>query len=152
MKKLLPIIVVLAVAAVGAFYGGMKYSQSKTPQRFIQGDFQEFRNLSPEEREARAQQMGAAGIGFGARGLGGRTGSDFASGEIISKDDQSVTIKLPDGGSKIIFYSDSTEIGKFVSGASDDLEIGQSVTINGKANEDGSVTAQSIQLRPEISQ
>ncbi len=37
-------------------------------------------------------------------------------GEIIGIDDNSLTLKLDTSGSKIIFYSDSTEIGKFMSG------------------------------------
>ena len=37
-------------------------------------------------------------------------------GEIIDIDDDSLTLKLDTSGSKIIFYSDSTEIGKFTSG------------------------------------
>jgi len=158
MKKLLPIIIAIIIIGGGAFYGGMKYAQSdcdspvSAPQGFSQSDFEESRNLSSEERQERFEQMGSAGM-IGIRGTrsGDEAGSGFANGEIISKDESSITVELPDGGSKIVFYSDSTEIGKFTSGTSDDLEIGKSVTINGEANEDGSVTAQSIQLRPEIS-
>ncbi len=150
MKKVLPIIIILIIIGGGAFYGGMRYAQSKAPQGFSQSDLQELRNLSPEERQQRFEQMGTTGIGFGAGRLGNQADSDLANGEIISKDDQSITIKLRDGGSKIIFYSGNTEVSKFVSGTSDDFEIGKSVTINGKTNEDGSITAQSIQLRPEI--
>ena len=151
MKKLLPIIITLVIIGAGAFYGGMKYAQSKSTQGFTQGDFQNLSNLSPEERQQRFQQIGSAGM-LGMRGArtGDETVSGLANGEIISKDESSITIKLPDGGSKIVFYSGSTEVGKFTSGSPDDLEIGKSVTINGKANEDGSITAQSIQLRPEI--
>ncbi len=138
MKKIIIPIVVLLVVAGGAFFGGMKYAQRKT-----QGNFQNFSNLSPEER----QQMGTAGIGL--RG-GNSGGSGFASGEIINKDEKSITVKLRDGGSKIIFYSDSTEIDKFATGTPSDLEIGKTVTINGKTNQDGSITAQSIQLRPAV--
>ncbi len=133
-KIILIIIGIAIVAGGGAFYGGMKYAQSKT-----QGKFQNFSNLSPEER----QQMGAAGIGL--RG-GNSGGSGFASGEIINKDEKSITVKLRDGGSKIIFYSDTTEIDKFATGTPSDLKIGKTVTINGKTNQDGSITAQSIQL------
>ncbi len=154
MKKLLPIIIAIIIIGGGAFYGGMKYAQSNSPaggaQGFNQGDFEELRNLSAEERQERFEQTGSAGM-IAMRGTrsGDGTGSDFANGEIISKDESSITIKLPDGGSKIVFYSDSTEVGKFTNGTSDDLEIGKSVMVNGEANEDGSVTAQSIQLRPE---
>ncbi len=149
MKKLLPIIIVLVVIGGGAFYGGMKYAQTKTSQGFARGDLEELRNLSPEERQQRFQEMGVAGMGFIGERIGDRTDSGFATGEVISKDDQSITIELRDGGSKIIFYSNNTEVGKFVNGTPDDLEVGNSVTISGKANEDGSITAQSIQLRPE---
>jgi hypothetical protein len=37
-------------------------------------------------------------------------GSGLVSGEIISKDEMSLVIKNQDGGSKIIFYSDKTEL------------------------------------------
>ena len=132
MKKIIPIIIILIIAiGGGAFYGGMKYTQSKTQQRFTQ----------------RFGQSGSATGTFGGN-LGNRTGAGFATGEIISKDEKNVTIKLRDGGSKIIFYSDTTEVGKFVSGTPNDLEIGKTVIVNGKENQDGSITADSIQLRP----
>jgi len=143
VKKILPIIItVVVVIGAGAFYGGMKYGQSKTP---------DFRNLSSEERQQRFSALGgqgAAGEGFQGVRSGNRTGGGFATGEILSKDDQSITIKTQDGGSKIIFYSDTTGIEKFASGSSSDLEIGKTIVVNGTANSDGSVTAQSIQMRP----
>ncbi len=143
-KTFIIFIAITFLVAGGAFYGGMKYGQGKTA-----GSFANLRNLSPEERQQRFQQMGAGAIGLGARN-GSQAGANFISGEIISKDNQSITVKLQDGSSKIVFYSDTTNVGKFVNGVPADLEIGKTVTINGKANDDGSITAQSIQLRPEI--
>lgn len=157
MKKLLPIFIAIILAVGGgAFYGGTKYAESKSPRgRFSQADFQNLQNLSPEERQQRLQQMGMAGMNFQGSKLGANRGN-FVSGEIISKDDKSITIKLSganqqdgQGGSKIIFYSDTTEIGKFVNGVSSDLETGKNVSVNGTANSDGSITARSIQLRPQ---
>ncbi len=131
MKKTL--LLVLAVAVVvggGAFYSGMKYSQSKVSQRFA--------------------QIGGNGGNFRSNRTSAGGNSGFIAGEILSKDADSITVKMRDGSSKIIFFSDSTEIGKFVNGASNDLSIGQSISVSGKANSDGSITAQSIQIRPNM--
>ena len=151
MNKLITIVIATAVVVGGgAFFGGMKYAESKSPRgRLSQADFQNLQNLSPEERQQRLQELGAnAGAGFrGGAGGGQRGGGGFTAGEIIAKDNKSVTVKLQDGGSKIVFLSDSTEITKSVAGALSDLEIGKNVSVSGAANSDGSVTVQSIQLR-----
>ncbi len=142
MNKKIISLVLLVIAGGALFYGGMKYDQSKkTASRGASN----FANLSPEERQARATAGGFAGMGRGGR-AGGGTG--FITGEVISKDDKSVTIKLNDGGSKIVFLSESTEITKSASGSINDLEVGKNISVNGVANSDGSVTAQTIQLRP----
>lgn len=137
MKKILSIIIaIIVIVLIGGatFYGGIKYAQSKALGKSNQGNLQNVR------------QMGGANAGAGFRNAGSGS-SGFASGEIISKDNNSVTIKLQDGGSKIIFYSGTTEIDKFVQGTLSDLEIGKTVIVNGIANQDGSITSQSIQLR-----
>ena len=132
-KKIIPIIIALIVVGGGAFYSGMKYAQSKMPQGFAQ-----------------RQQLGASAIGSLNERTGNRAGVGFVTGEIIAKDDKSITVKLQDGGSKIVFLSGSTEIVKSVSGTSNDLEVGKTVMINGTTNQDGSITAKSIQERPSI--
>lgn len=143
-KVIITAVVVSVLVGGGAFFGGMKYAESKGPRGFSQGNFQNLASLSPEERQQRIQEMGANG---GFTGRGGNQGGGFIGGEIISKDEQSVTVKMPDGGSKIIFYSDSTKVSKSVDGTSEDLSIGKNISVTGTQNQDGSVTAQSIQLR-----
>lgn len=121
------------VLAGGMFYAGMKYNQSQSPvfTRGVGGNF-------------------AVLGGQGARNANMRGGAGgMVSGEIIAKDDQSITVKLRDGGSKIVFLSSTIEVSKFDKGSAADLEIGKSVSVNGTTNADGSVTAQTIQLRPE---
>jgi len=145
MKKILPIIIIVIVVAAGSFFAGMKYGQSKNSGNLSRAGFQNFENMTPEQRQQRMQQMGAD-----VQGMRMNRGNGFASGEIISKDDKSITIKLQDGGSKIVFFSDTTQIEKLVDGTATDLEVGKTVIINGTANSDGSITAQSIQMRPEM--
>ncbi len=144
INKVVPIIIALIVVGGGAFYGGMKYAESKSSADNPASNFRDLQNLSPEERQKQIEQMGGGRTGA-IRQLGG----GVASGEIISKDDQSITVKLRDGGSKIVFYSDSTPIQKFIDGSSGDLEVGKTIIINGKANDDGTVAAQSIQIQSE---
>jgi hypothetical protein len=81
----------------------------------------------------------------GARNL--RTNGGLVLGEIVNIDKESITIKSQDGGSKIVFYSSSTEVSKMASGTPSDLLLGKNIMVNGKASPDGSIVADSIQLR-----
>lgn len=161
MNKLITTIIAVAViVGGGAFYGGMKYTESKSPRGgFSRADLQ---NLSPEERQQRFQELGAnvggafggdheGGSGFrgGRFGSGEGGGSRPLTGEVISQSDDSLTIKLSDGSTKIVFVSDSTEITKSVEGSLDDFSEGEQIFVGGTENPDGSYTAQTIQLRPE---
>lgn len=138
-------IVIIIIVAASSFYAGMKYNQSKNPAAG-QG-FENFANLSPEERQARMQQFGA-NVSGGARVM--RSDGGFTSGEIIAKDNENITLKSQDGSSKIIFFSESTPVTKIVNGITQNLIVGQQVIVTGTTNQDGSISAQSIQLRPEL--
>lgn len=131
----------IGVAVIGGsgFWGGMKYSASKTTG--ARGQF-------------------AAG-NFGGRvgGAGARIGGNATFGTIIAKDANSITVQLGAGpnatstngsasGSKIVLYNTNTEVGKTVNGSVADLSIGEMVTVNGTSNPDGSLTAAVIQIRP----
>lgn len=126
--------VVVSLAVVGglSFYGGLKYGQGK--------------NSSSDFRTSMAGQRQLGGVNGQFRG--GTQSTGFVNGEIINKDDKSITVKLRDGGSKIVFYSISTSVGKTVDGTSADLEVGKQVMVTGTASSDGSLTAQNIQIRP----
>ncbi len=147
-KTLLIVLATAVVVGAVAFYSGMKYGASQGVSS------QSLQNLSPSDRQQLFQGLrGSFGGGGGRNGDGstsfaaGRQSGGFTSGEIISKDAQSITIKLRDGSSKIVFYSDATEISKFVNSSASDLGVGQTVSVSGASNQDGSITAQSIQLR-----
>ncbi|HYF04956.1 MAG TPA: hypothetical protein VEA59_02180 [Patescibacteria group bacterium] len=143
------IIIILAIIGVGlgSFFGGMKYGQSRGDGRFF---MQGMQNMTPQQRQqmfqARGGQMFGMGNGAGEQGRRGGT-VGLTGGEVISKDATSITIKLMDGGSKIVFFGSSTTVGKATMGTLSDITVGSNVMVNGQPNSDGSVTALSIQLR-----
>lgn len=89
-------------------------------------------------------------MGGGRISANRQSGTGVASGEIISKDDKSIIVKLRDGGSKLIFFSDKTSVSKMAEGSEEDIKVGEQVAANGSANSDGSITANTIQLRPPL--
>ena len=127
MKKIYVVIIAIVFAGLG-FVGGMQYGKSSVSQ-----SNQQFSQNGGMRRQFNGGQNANAGA---------------VSGQIVAKDDKSITVQLRDGGSKIVFYSTSTQIGKSVSGAASDLNNNEQVSVFGTQNSDGSITAQSIQIRP----
>ncbi len=123
----------LVLVGAGSFYGGIQYQKSQR-SGFPGGQF-------PER--------------FNGTNLRGRSGPNGVrgwfrpvSGEVLKTDDTSITVKMPDGSSKIVMISDSTKINKAAEGSMTDITVGSTVMVLGMENSDGSVTAQNIQLNP----
>lgn len=135
IKPITTTIIVIIVVGILSFYGGTLYGQSGKQN-----------TGGPGSRQGQFQQFGGTGVPNGQRSMMANGG--FTSGEILSKDDKSITVKLRDGGSKIVFFSDTTKVTKSADGSTKDLSVGQEVTTTGTANSDGSMTAESIQIRP----
>lgn len=129
MKNNNLIITAVALIIVGAlsFFGGMKYQQN--------------------QRGIGRGQFGGIGAGQSFQRFGGNSTRPI-SGQIISMDANSITVKLSDGSSKIIILSGSTSIVKTQTASKGDLKTGDTVAVFGTANSDGSFTAQSVQLNP----
>lgn len=137
-KQLISAVVAAIILAGGSgFYGGMAYGQNKSAGSAQLSGRMRFQG-GAEDGTARAERA------FIGRGQGG----GFVAGEILAVDDKSITLKLPDGGSRIVILSDSTSVTKFADGSRSDLTVGASVMVTGSTNSDGSVTARSVQLRP----
>lgn len=126
------ITIALLVGAVG-FFGGIKYQQSKgaTTSRQAGGSTFVMRGGEGSDRNAVI-----------------RGGLKPVSGEIIASDDKSITVKLQDGSSRIVILSEKTQINKAEEAEKSELKQGEAVAVFGTENQDGSVTAQNIQLNP----
>lgn len=135
MKKQLSvttvILITIIVAALG-FFGGMQYTKMQRG----------------------AGRFGAQGFGQGGPGGGGKFfgngngGNRPVMGQVSSIDQKTITVKMPDGSSKIIILSSSTAINKQATGTKDDIKTGENILVIGTSNSDGSVTATNIQLHP----
>jgi hypothetical protein len=132
MKNKKIIVGVVAAVLLGAgFGGGYATAKLQTP---AQPGFGNFPNGQGTART-------------GAQGLM-RTNGGFVSGEILSKDAGSITVKMQDGSTKIILIGASAQVLKSTQGSGEDLVAGVNVTVTGSINSDGSITAQSVQIRP----
>ena len=131
-KNLVLIISFVLVAVIafysGTFFGGNK-SATKGTGNFANGQFS---GVNGTQRGVRAGNGGAV------------------SGVVLSKDANSITVKLRNGGSSIVFYGANSKFMKSVSGSSDDVLVGSNVLVSGTPNSDGSITAESINLNPNI--
>jgi Domain of unknown function (DUF5666) len=127
-------ILIIVVVGIACFFGGMKYQSTKQPTF---------------NRQAFGGPQGGPS---GMRGaMGGRAGANRpVSGEVISTDEKTVTVKMSDGSSKIVLISASTQINKASEATKTDITTGMKVAVFGTTNSDGSVTAQNIQLNPTM--
>ena len=132
-KNIFVSLLAVAVVGGGAFFGGMKYQESKSA------------SASPAARNFQGMAGGAAADN-GARASRNGNGGGMIAGEITAVDDDSITVKSADGASKIVFFSEKTSVGNFIAAQSGDLTVGQSVTATGTAGTDGSIVASNIQI------
>jgi len=132
-------LVLIVIFAGAGFYGGMKYQQSKS-QSFVG-------QLNNRQGGIRNYQQGNSTGTMKNLGIN-RGGFKPVSGEIISADDKSITVKLQDDSSKIILINDKTQINKAETVNKSELKVGEKVSVFGSENTDGSVTAQNVQINP----
>lgn len=131
--KVNPLVLTVLVAVLvggAAFFGGIKYQQSRMLSIARGGNF----------------MMGQGVRMQGTNGTARNVAFRPVSGEILNMDEKTLTVKMQDGSSKIILLSDSTTYTKSDAGKREDLKDGAQVLVIGETNTDGSVTAQDIQL------
>lgn len=156
-------IITAVIVAVVAFGGGIFY------QKYSSGaTLADLKNMSAEDRRTalsdagvsggggmggtRAGGIGMRGAGGAGRGanMGGTPGDQFVTGEVLSSDAKSITVKTQDGGSKIIYTSAETKISKSTAGALTDIKTQTQIVVSGTADSSGIVTAKTIQIRDAV--
>jgi len=138
MKNKIVTFSIAAIIIAGlSFYGGIKYQQSQ--------GIRNFRQFAGGGQGFEGQMRIRNGSGLGPNGgSGGRQ----VAGEILNQDGTSITVKMPDGSSRIVLLTDKTTYNKASEGTKSDLKVGEQVRAFGTDNADGSITAVNIQLNP----
>ncbi len=137
----------LAVVGATSFFAGTKFQQS----RILNGNFGNKTQVGQmmngrENGQFDLKRTGSQGM---QQGTGVGTGIGFGrptSGEVIAMDEKSITVKSEDGSTKIVLFSDQTTVNKTEVGAKTDLKAGDQIMVIGSQNQDGSLTAQVINL------
>jgi hypothetical protein len=127
MKKYLVHIVWLVIAIVVAV-GGFFYGKSTATV-------------------PRAGFAGAGAYASSTRRLAGGATGGLLTGQITAMDSSSITLQLANGNSQVVFYSSSTPVSEPTTVSANTLKVGTNVMVGGTSNSDGSLTAQTIQVR-----
>lgn len=124
------------VAIAGAsFWGGMTYQKTRTQSNL--------RNFVGNRTDGnRVMLRNGNGTQLPA-GMGGR---GMVSGEVSKIEDMTLTVKLPDGSSKIVILSNETKYLTSTPGSKDLLKEGTKVKIEGSNSNEGITTANQVQI------
>jgi hypothetical protein len=149
LKIILAVVVVVLIAGA-SFYGGMVFGKNQAsasaatvPMNFPEG-------FQPP---GGAAVPGDGARPFGGRGQGGAAGdvavaAGMTFGQIESVDGNTLTLTTQAGGTVTVQVTTTTLIEKNASVQVSDLAAGDTVIVSGSDNEDGSVTARSVQVAP----
>lgn len=142
-SSMMTVVVAIAALVIG---GGIGFYVGTMPQFNKGGSMRTFQA---------GQNGGQTGRAFRGQGQGGPGGNMMFTnrgvfGEIAALDDKSMTVKMPDGSSKIVLTSDTTTYENTAKASKTDVKVGQNVRVIGATNTDGSVTATSVMLNPTL--
>jgi hypothetical protein len=133
--------ILIIVAAVGSFFGGIFYQRNQLP-------FFSIGTLGQN-----GSREGNFAARFGQNGQASQnTNFRPVRGQVLSIDSNSMTVKMSDGSTKIIVLSSSTVYMQSTKASLGDIKAEDTVNVVGTQNSDGSVTAQDIQINPPVQQ
>ena len=129
-------VIIIAIISLALGFGGgylfKNYQVGKMRPNFGS-------QLPDRQRNGQGLQNGQGPqVGFGG----------MVMGEIVSQDENSITVKIQDGSTKIVILGDSTKYSKTQNIDKGELSTGNQVRVFGGASSDVSITAQNVQLNP----
>jgi hypothetical protein len=134
-NKNIAIACLILIVAVGSFFIGTIYQKSQKSSGSQVSD-----SSIPSGYNRSNGQNFTPGSGSSFRGGG-------ASGTIDSISGSTITVKSTSGTTETVTIGSSTTITKSQTMAASDLVTGQTISVMGTTNSDGSVTARNITIR-----
>ena len=133
-------VLVVVLVAAGSFYGGMVYGKNQVETTLpVAGEGVEF--------SGPRGQFGQRGIQMGGEeGQLLREQGGMLFGEIQSIGDGELMVTDPNGEQITVYVADTTLIQKQADVTLADLEEGETVIISGNRDDDGNITARSLQV------
>jgi hypothetical protein len=131
--RILISIVLIVIAVIGGFFLGMTYQKSQINFGMIgQGSRQ----------DGNFRMLGQGGANT--------QNSNFrpVRGQVVSADNNNLTVKMSDGSTKLVVLSESTAFMQSTKASLSDIKTGDTVNVLGTQNSDGSITAQDVQINP----
>lgn len=121
--KILAVVLIL-IAGVGGFYGGTMYGKKENnqPSQKI------IRPMDPSKDQPTRENGGV----FNA--------------EVVSVDNDVLTVKLQDGTSKIVLIPETTPIRTSKQLSFKDIKVGEMLIVTGYVNDESTIRARSIQV------
>jgi hypothetical protein len=133
-KNLIIAVVVTAIIAGGiGFAGGRQVAE----KRKVTQDG----NMITGDQSDRTGRFGSPSKSPN-RGIRG----GFVSGQIISRDATSMTVKLPDGNTRIVFLGANLEVTAYSSSTQAALVVGSHVRVSGETADAGALTARRVDI------
>jgi hypothetical protein len=130
-KKIVGVIILgIVLVCFGAFYMGVEYSKKIAPA--ISNNSETSKDENTYNKTIK-KDLGVKGT--------------VIVGEIIKKDENSVTVQTSDGGSKIIYLEGETNLSKNTPILFSDLALKDNIVVNGLINSDNTIKARDIQLK-----
>jgi hypothetical protein len=149
MNKTLKIVLLVALVltiAAGSFYGGMVYGKQQAASVFTAGFPPNGAGLAIAGQDGVFQTPRGQGAGSRFQEAAGLPGMTF--GQIEGIEGNLLTITDRNGNTVRVQVAETTLIEKNASVSVADLAVGDAVIISGNPNDDGSITARSVQVAP----
>jgi len=142
LKKIVGTVIV-GIVVFGAGFGSGIYYQKKSGTSATSGTLP-----SGNFDGTRPNGINGGTPPNGIDGRNGGPGGGGVSGEIITKNDSSITVKKSDGSTVIVYFDDSITVSKNETGSVSDLTVGVPIQAIGTTNSDKSVTGKNIIIQP----